>query len=211
MVTLPKKILIASNNQGKIREISSLISHLNIDAIAPKEVESLYNFTEPEEDGLTFAENSLIKAKFYGQKAQIPALADDSGFCVADLDNKPGIHSARFALDEAGNKDFPSAFEKIFNQLQQKNIEIAKARAYFVCNLTYFDPNNDFNISFEGRVDGTMCQPIGEKGFGYDPIFIKDGMSQSFAQIEPDQKDQISHRGLAFKQFKDWLEALKND
>lgn len=211
MAKIPNKILIASNNLGKIREISELISHLKIKALAPKDIESLQGFIEPEESGKTFAENSLIKAKFYGLKSQTPALADDSGFCVIDLNNKPGIHSARFALNKSGEKDFPTAFEKIFYELQEKEVSINNAKAYFICNLTYFDPNSNFSISFEGRVDGVICQPIGDKGFGYDPIFIKNGMSSSFAEIDPTEKEKISHRGTAFKQFKNWLEDLKND
>ncbi len=210
MAPIPNKILVASNNQGKIKEISRLISHLSIKALAPNEIDALQNFVEPEENGQSFAENSLIKAKFYGQKAQMPALADDSGFCIIDLDDRPGIHSARFALNQQGKKDFPAAFSKIFQELQQKNVKVSTAKAFFVCNLTYFNPANNFTISFEGRVGGAICQPIGDRGFGYDPIFIKEGMSQSFAQIDPDLKEQISHRGLAFKQFQNWLGGLKD-
>jgi XTP/dITP diphosphohydrolase len=211
MAKIPNKILIASNNQGKIREISELISHLEISALAPKDCSALQNLQEPAEDGQTFAENSLIKAKFYGQKSQLPALADDSGFCVVDLNNEPGIYSARFAINDNGEKDFPGAFNKIFNKLKQKDIDINSAKAFFICNLTYYNPATNFAISFEGRVDGTICQPIGNKGFGYDPIFIKNDMLSSFAEINPSEKEKISHRGLAFQQFKNWLGDLKND
>lgn len=210
MAKIPNQILIASNNQGKIKEISELISHLAITALAPKDCKELQNFEEPEEDGQTFAENSLIKAKFYSQKAQLPALADDSGFCVVDLNNEPGIHSARFAINDSGEKDFPGAFNKIFDQLKHKNIEVSSAKAFFVCNLTYYDPATNFAISFEGRVDGTICKPTGDKGFGYDPIFIKNDMSSSFAEIDPAEKEKISHRGIAFQQFKNWLEGLND-
>ncbi len=128
------------------------------------------------------------------------ALADDSGLCVEAMNGEPGIHSARFALDEKGQKNFPEAFKKIAAKTGQN------LRAYFICNLTIFDPEKNFSISFEGRVDGKLSfPPRGDKGFGYDPIFIKDGMSKTFGEIDPKKKDQISHRGEAFKKLIDWL------
>ncbi len=207
----PDKILIASNNQGKIKEISSLLQEVNIQGIAPKSLPEFNNFKEPPETGVTFAENSFIKAKFYGQKSGLTSLADDSGICIVDLDNSPGIHSARFALNEDNEKDFNGAFQKIFWKLQEKNISLAsKPKAYFICNLTIYDPKNDFHQSFEGRVDGYLTSPIGEKGFGYDPIFIKNSMDKTFGQIEPCIKDKISHRGDAFNKFLNWLKSEKS-
>ena len=187
------RLLIASGNAGKILEISALLKPLGIKPIPA----SQFNFPEPEENGKTFAENSLIKAKFYGEQTKIVALADDSGLCIEAMNGEPGIHSARFA-----QKNFPEAFEKISKKIKEN------PRAYFVCNLTIFDPEKNFSISFEGRVDGSLIfPPRGNKGFGYDPIFIKDGMTQTFGEIDPQEKDQISHRGEAFKKLINWLKV----
>ena len=187
------RLLIASGNAGKILEISALLTPLGIKSISA----SQFNLPEPEENGKTFAENSLIKAKFYGEKTKIVALADDSGLCIEAMNGEPGIHSARFA-----QKNFPEAFEKISKKIKEN------PRAYFVCNLTIFDPEKNFSISFEGRVDGSLIfPPRGTKGFGYDPIFIKDGMMKTFGEIDPQEKDQISHRGEAFKKLINWLKV----
>jgi len=195
---LPKKILIASGNKGKFHEISDLLSQINIEAIPSFQ----FNISEPDETGKTFAENSLLKAKFYGEKTGLVALADDSGLCVEAMNGAPGIHSARFALDEKGEKNFPLAFEKIAKKITENK------RAYFICNLALFDPKTNFSISFEGRVDGNLTFPArGNKGFGYDPIFIKDGMDKTFAEIDPQLKDQISHRFYAFEKLVNWIKT----
>lgn len=196
-----KEILIASSNRGKIREISALLSEVNIKAIGC----DVFNLPEPEENGKDFAENSLIKAKYYGQKTNMIALADDSGICIDALDGAPSIHSARFAVDESGKRNFPFAFEKIF---ANKEKIAANPKAHFICNLTIFDPKNESSISFEGRVDGKLIYPArGEKGFGYDPIFMKDGMDKTFGEIEANEKDKLSHRGDAFNKMIKWLKS----
>ncbi len=202
-----KEILIASNNQGKIKEITELLNSLGVKAIAPKDLECFKDLKEPEETGQTFAENSLIKAKFYAKKSGIAALADDSGFCIKDLNNEPGIHSARFALDDSGQKNFPKAFEKIFDKLEKigKNPEKDSIKAHFICNLTIFDPKNNLHRSFEGKINGQLSTPKGENGFGYDPIFTKEGMAKTFGEIDPELKNNISHRAEAFKQLTNWL------
>lgn len=189
-------MLIATNNRGKFSEISALLEAISIKAIPA----SNFDFLEPEENGSSFAENSLIKAKYYGEKTGLVALADDSGICIEAMDGEPGIHSARFALNEKGEKDFIKAFEKISAKIGKN------ANAYFICNLTLFDPKKNFSISFEGRVDGKLVfPPRGDKGFGYDPIFIKKGMKKTFGEIEPGKKDIISHRGEAFTKLVNWL------
>jgi len=193
---IPNEILIATNNHGKFLEISQLLKSINIKAIPTFDM----NLEEPEETGLTFEENSLLKAKYYAKKTNLFALADDSGLCVEAMNGAPGIHSARFALDEFGKKNFLKAFEKIAANIS------TNSRAYFICNLSLFDPKSGFEISFEGRVDGNLVfPPRGEKGFGYDPIFIKDSMKETFGEIDPELKDQISHRGLAFEKMVKWL------
>ena len=211
MKQLPKEILIASNNQGKIKEISQLLSDLDIKAIAPKSLDCFKDMQEPEETGQTFEENSLIKAKFYADKSGIASLADDSGFCIDDLNNEPGIHSARSATDESGKKNFKNAFAKIFDRLSKlgKNPEKNQIKAHFICNLSIFDPKTDFSESFEGRIDGHLSTAKGENGFGYDPIFIKENMSQTFAQIDPELKNDISHRAAAFKILTNWLKKIQ--
>ncbi len=198
-----QKILIASNNLGKIAEITSLLKSLNIEAISPLD----FNLQEPIEDGNSFEENALIKAKFYAQKTNLVALADDSGLCINELDNQPGINSARFAIDENGKKNFPLAFEKIFLELKNRGIYPGKiANAFFICALCIYDPKTNFTKNFMGRVDGKISyQALGNNGFGYDPIFIKNEMTQTFGEISPSQKEQISHRNLAFQNFKNWL------
>ncbi len=203
---LPKKILIATGNSGKFAEISELLKQFDITSIkAPQD------FAEPEETGETFAQNSLLKAKYYGEKTGIVALADDSGLCINGLNGSPGVHSARFALDDDGKKNFDLAFEKIQAALSKNGIDPCGAKAFFVCNLTIFDPQTKFSASFEGRVDGELAFPKrGDKGFGYDPIFVKDHMTQTFGEILPQQKDQISHRGLAFAKFTKFFQEQNN-
>ena len=203
-----KKILIATNYNGKFIEIAKLLESLEIQAVPASNL----NLIEPEESAETFAENAFIKAKFYGENAQILALADDSGLCIQDLENAPGVHSARYALDENGNKNFTMAFENIFVELKKKNISAEqKPSAFFICNLCLYNPKNNFRINFEGRVDGYLTFPaLGNKGFGYDPIFIKNGMNQTFAEIDSTFKHQISHRAMAFLQLENWLKKNYN-
>ncbi len=195
---LPAEILIATNNRGKFNEIADLLKLINIKAIPTFDL----NIAEPEETGLTFEENSILKAKYYAKETGIFSLADDSGLCVEAMNGAPGIYSARFAKNAEGKNDFDCAFKKIAAEITKNS------RAHFICNLTLFDPKTDFSISFEGRVDGNLIfPPRGNKGFGYDPIFIKDGLDQTFGEIDPQVKDQISHRGEAFKKLVDWLKS----
>lgn len=203
-----QKILIASNNKGKLVEIAKLFEAINIEAISASD----FNLIEPEESADNFADNAFIKAKYYGDKINMIALSDDSGLCIPALNNAPGVHSARFAIDENGNKNFELAFEKIFLQLKEKNISSAdKIPAFFICNLCLYNPKNNFKINFEGRVDGKLIYPArGNKGFGYDPIFVKENMSQSFGEIEAEFKHQISHRALAFSKLENWLKNNYN-
>jgi len=203
-----KKILIATNNNGKFLEIAKLLERLEIEAVPA----SSLNLIEPEESAETFAENAFIKAKFYGDNAKILALADDSGLCIEDLENAPGVHSARYAIDKNGNKNFTLAFTKIFAELRKKNIfSEQKPSAFFICNLCLYNPKNNFRINFEGRVDGYLTYPpLGNQGFGYDPIFIKNGMNKTFGEINADFKHQISHRAVAFLQLENWLKKNYN-
>jgi len=197
MFSIPAQLLIATNNKGKFFEIESLLNQINIKAIPTFQ----FNIEEPEETGKTFAENSLLKARYYGSKTGLTALADDSGLCVDAMNGEPGIYSARFAKNERSENNFNFAFEKISAAIKNNNYA-----AHFICNLGFFDPKTNFEISFEGRVDGNLTFPArGNKGFGYDPIFIKNGMNQTFGEIDPKEKDQISHRADAFLKLVNWL------
>lgn len=203
----PSKLLVATNNQGKFIEIKALLDQINIEAIPSFQ----FGIPEPEETGVSFQENSLLKAQYYSKKTGIFSLADDSGLCIPDLNNDPGVYSARWAIDcKTGQKNFPAAFAKISSELQKSNIDpYSKPKAYFICNLSLFDPKTNLSLSFEGRVDGSLTfPPRGNFGFGYDPIFTKDGMNQTFAEINPRLKDQISHRAKAFKKLVDNLVKL---
>ena len=198
---LPKRILIATNNSGKFVEISDLLQKINIEAVKPP-----VELAEPDETADSFAGNSLLKAKYYAAKTGMVALADDSGLCIEALSGAPGVHSARFSLDENGAKNFPLAFSKISSALKENGAEPCGSKAHFICNLTLFDPESKFSISFEGRVDGTLMLPArGNKGFGYDPIFIKNGMTQTFGEITPAEKDALSHRAVAFAQLLEYF------
>lgn len=200
MFSFPKKLLIATNNKGKFTEISSLLNHINIESVPTFQ----FNLAEPEETGATFAANSLLKAKYYALKTGLTALADDSGLCVAAMNGAPGIYSARFAKNSEGKDDFDAAFAKIFTEIEKSSPK--NLRAFFICNLSIFDPKTNFEISFEGRVDGNLTfPPRGHQGFGYDPIFTKDGLEKTFGEISPQEKDQISHRADAFEKMVKWL------
>lgn len=195
-----KKFLIATGNKGKLSEISKLLQEINIDSFG---IEN-YDLEEPEENGKDFAENSIIKAKYYGNHVGEVSLADDSGIVIPKIDNQPGIYSARWAPD----KNFNIAFETIKQKLIEKNIDPIndKISAYFICNLSLYNPKNKEIHSFEGRVDGFLqFPPKGDKGFGYDPIFIRKGDKLTFAEINPEEKDKISHRADAFKKLIEFL------
>lgn len=188
-----KTILIASNNQGKALEIKELLSKLGVQVKSVSEV--IKNVVEPEETGTTFIANAQLKAEYYGKIANMPALADDSGLCVDALGGDPGIFSARWAGE---SKDFSIAMKKIEDKLNPNNDKSAR----FVCALSLYDPINESFINVEGIVEGALTFPArGEKGFGYDPIFIANGYDKTFAEIDPDEKKFISHRSDAFKKL----------
>jgi XTP/dITP diphosphohydrolase len=205
---LPKKILIATNNSGKFLEISDLLKNIEISAVSAAQ----FHIEEPEETGSTYAKNSLLKAKYYGLKTNLFAIADDSGLAIEALDGDPGIHSARWGIDQNGDKNFAIAFAEIAKKLQEKNIDLyrQKVPASFVCNLCLFDPQTNFYINFEGKINGTITlPPKGNKGFGYDPIFTKDGYNVTFGEMENKEKDKISHRAVAFAKMLEWLKLSK--
>lgn len=196
--TMPLKqgdtLLIASNNQGKVKEIASLLSPYKINTISASE----YDFAEPEENGVTFIENAQIKAEYYTERTDYKSLADDSGLVVPAINGQPGIYSARWG---GPKKDFNLAINKIHDELIKNNIEPNGSAAYFICVLALAQPNAE-TIFFEGRVDGKLTFPAkGDNGFGYDPIFTPKGYKKTFAEMKLQEKEQKNHRADAFSKF----------
>jgi XTP/dITP diphosphohydrolase len=185
-----EKLVIASHNEGKVREIGELLEPLGIEVTSA----AVLGLPEPEETGTTFAENAALKARAAAERAQLPALADDSGLAVAALDGAPGIHSARWAEDDEGKRDFRRAMEKV----QESLADSEDRSATFVCALALARPDGSCKI-FEGRVEGQIVwPPRGSRGFGYDPIFLPEGYDMTFGEMEPSEKHAISHRAKAF-------------
>ena len=185
-----RRLVIASHNKGKVREIGELLAPFGVEAVSAAEL----GLPEPEETGNTFIANAELKARAAAKAANLPALADDSGLEVAALDGRPGIHSARWA---GPSKDFAAAMKKIESEIADD----PDRRANFACALALCWPDGHCE-TFLGRVDGRLVwPPRGDKGFGYDPIFVGDGMSKTFAEIEPDAKHAISHRADAFRKL----------
>ena len=184
-------LVIASHNAGKIREIAELLAPYATHF--PSAVS--FGLTDPEETGDTFAANAELKARFVAAGTGRPALADDSGLAVAALDGQPGIHSARWAEDPDGTRDFSRAMDRLHNRLGAAE----DRRAAFHCALCLAWPENDV-VTVEGRVDGTLVwPPRGDRGFGYDPIFLPDGHDLTFGEMAPAAKHAISHRARAFR------------
>ena len=189
-----KKLVIASHNEGKVKEIRELLAPVGVAVVSAAEL----NLPEPEETGSSFAQNAAIKSESAATLSGEYALADDSGLCVAVLDGAPGIYSARWA---GKTKDFSIAMQKIQDEITQRKLEPTGQPAYFICVLALSSPGKKTEI-FEGRVDGKLTfPPRGEKGFGYDPIFIPDGYAEAFGEMEAAKKHSMSHRAKAFKKF----------
>jgi XTP/dITP diphosphohydrolase len=183
----PKTLVIASHNPGKVREIGDLLRPFGIETVGA----AALGLVEPEETGTTFAENAALKARAAARRAKLPALADDSGLAVTALDGAPGIYSARWAWPK---KDFAIAMQKVEDALKGKS----DRRAAFVAALALAWPDGRCDV-FEGRVEGTLIwPPRGEKGFGYDPIFVPAGHTITFGEMEPAKKHTMSHRAKAF-------------
>ena len=193
----PKTLVIASHNPGKVREIDDLLQPFGIETVGA----AALGLVEPEETGTTFAENAALKARAAARAAKLPALADDSGLAVAALDGAPGIYSARWA---GPKKDFAIAMQKVEDALKGKS----DRRAAFVAALALAWPDGRCDV-FEGRVEGTLAwPPRGEKGFGYDPIFVPAGHTITFGEMEPAKKHTMSHRAKAFaKLVAAWQQA----
>ena len=202
------QLVIASHNEGKVREIRDLLGPHGIEPVSAAELD----LPEPDEIGVSFIENADLKARQAADLSGLPALADDSGLCVEALDGRPGIFSARWALgadpriapgagpgEVEGPRDFGLAMRRVQEELEK--IEDASRAAHFVCALAVVWPDGRSEW-FEGRVDGTLVwPPRGEKGFGYDPIFVPAGHDRTFGEMDPDEKHAISHRADAFRKL----------
>ena len=189
-------LIIGTNNPGKLREIKDLLPN-KLKIYSPNKLK----LKSPKENGKTFKENSLIKAKFFSNKAKMICLADDSGLEIDTLDKKPGIFSSRWAGPK-GN--FNTAIKKVFKELsnKDKNWKNKKIKARFICSLSIYWPNGK-NISRNGKVEGFISsKKKGKNGFGYDPIFIPIKRKMTFAQMSPSNKFKIDHRSRAFKKIK---------
>ncbi len=185
-----EKLVLASHNQGKLREIEALLRPLGINVVSA----GALGLPEPDENAPDFAGNARIKALAAATATGLPALSDDSGFCVAALNGDPGVLSARWA---GPSKDFAAAMALVHERMGTA----ADTSAWFVAALCLAWPDGHTE-TFLGRIDGTVVwPPRGTRGFGYDPMFVPDGASVTFGEMDPDEKHTISHRARAFKQM----------
>ena len=197
MPKLTGQLVIATHNAGKLREISALLAPYGVECLSAGDL----GLPEPAETGTTFAENALIKAQAAAKAANLPALADDSGLCVHALANRPGVYTADWAerqwFEGEKGRDWYMAMGKIEGLLCERGPN-ADRSAHFACTLALAWPDGSEAV-YQGTVQGHLTwPPRGAKGFGYDPVFIAKGMTQTFAEIDPAQKHQISHRADAF-------------
>ncbi|GAA3704723.1 RdgB/HAM1 family non-canonical purine NTP pyrophosphatase [Sphingomonas cynarae] len=189
----PGRLVIASHNKGKVREIAALLEGRGLDVVSAGELD----LPEPEETGTTFVMNAELKARAAADLSGLPALADDSGLCVDALGGDPGIFSARWGGE---TKDFCMAMTLVERALAATGPAPART-AHFVCALALAWPDGHVEW-FEGRVDGTLVDPPrGDKGHGYDPMFVPDGHDRTFAEMDDATKNEISHRADAFRQL----------
>ena len=191
------RFVLATHNPGKLREMGEILKDLGIEVVSPKD---LGITVDVEETGTTFAENAMLKAKTVCQAAGLPAIADDSGLCVDALNGAPGVYSARYGgegLDDKGRY-----------LLLLSSLRGAPTRAaHFACAVACAFPNGD-TLTAEGRCDGSIAYaPLGEGGFGYDPVFLLPEKGKTFGQLSQEEKSAVSHRGRALKDFAGKLAA----
>ncbi|MGZ5932073.1 MAG: RdgB/HAM1 family non-canonical purine NTP pyrophosphatase [Rhizomicrobium sp.] len=185
-------LVVASHNQGKVREIRELLTPFRLHVVGANEL----GLDEPEEIEADFAGNAVLKARAAANATNHIALADDSGLTVRALGGAPGIYSARWA---GPNRNFEDAMRRVEQELREKGATDLSAK--FVCALALAAPHDDVEV-FEGEVHGTLVfPPRGTHGFGYDPIFVAEGMTQTFGEIEPATKHGMSHRARAFEKL----------
>ena len=191
-----KKLLIGTNNKGKLKEIRDLL---------PKRVKTLstlyFKLNSPRENGKTFEQNSLIKSKYFSKKTKLICLADDSGLEIDFLNKNPGIYSARWG---GRNADFKKAISRVYDELKKKdkNWKNKKIKARFICALSISNLDKEI-VKSKGKIEGFISkEPKGKNGFGYDPIFIPKNKTKTFGEIRSSKKYKIDHRFQAFKKIK---------
>jgi len=190
------KLLVGTNNKGKLKEIKDLLPK-NLSIYSPLD----FKIKSPIENGKSFKENSLIKAKYFSKISKMPCLSDDSGLEIDILNGDPGIYSARWG-GKSGN--FQIAMNKVFKELNKKdkNWKIKKIKARFICSLTIYVSEKEI-VSSVGKIEGYISPKMrGKNGFGYDPIFIPNGKKITFGEMKSMQKYKIDHRFKAFKKIK---------
>ena len=191
------KYVLATHNPGKLEEMGAILARFGVEVVSPKD---LGLTVDVEETGTTFAENAMLKAKAICAAAQLPAIADDSGLCVDALNGGPGVYSARYGgegLDDRGR------YMLLLNNMRGQTTRAA----HFACAIACAFPNGD-TLTAEGRCDGTIAfAPMGEGGFGYDPVFFVPEKAKTFGQLTAEEKSAISHRGRALESFVGKLET----
>ncbi len=192
MPRLSGRLVVASHNQGKVREISALLAPLGVEAVGA----AALGLAEPEETEATFAGNAALKARAAAAASGLAALSDDSGLEVSALDGAPGVYSARWA---GPAKDFRAAMQRVWREVEERGSSDLTAR--FVCVLALAHPEGSVE-TFEGEARGTLVwPPRGEHGFGYDPMFQPLGHTRTFGEMRHEEKLPLTHRARAFEKF----------
>ena len=191
------KFILATHNPGKLREMADILSHLGVEVVS---LADMGITVEVEETGATFAENAMLKAKAICAASGLPAIADDSGLCVDALNGGPGVYSARYGgegLDDKGR------YTLLLNSMRGQTTRAA----HFACAIACAFPGGK-TLTAEGRCDGAIAfAPLGEGGFGYDPVFLVPEKGKTFGQLTAEEKSEISHRGRALRDFSAKLET----
>jgi XTP/dITP diphosphohydrolase len=195
--SLFKRLLVATTNPGKLREIRELLGDVSVTLVSLGDIAPI---PPPEETGLTFAENARLKATYYAAQAHVPTVAEDSGLVIDALNGEPGIHSARFLSPDAS---YPERFAEIYRRLGQQPSALRTAR--FVCALAVV-AGGEVLFETTGTIEGEIAgAPRGDGGFGYDPIFYYPPYGSTLAEVTQLAKLAVAHRGQAFRQLADWL------
>ena len=188
---MAEKFVLATHNPGKLREMSDILSKFGIQVVSPADVGIT---VDVEETGTTFAENAMLKAKAICAASGLPAIADDSGLCVDALNGGPGVYSARYGGEELDDR---GRYMLLLNSMRGQTTRAA----HFACAIACVFPNGD-TLTAEGRCGGAIAfAPMGEGGFGYDPVFLVPEKGKTFGQLTAEEKSEISHRGKALKAF----------